>query len=127
MSNKNNAKEVALETILFNCRNALRGAGGTEKNRDAVIGLVFIKFASDKFEARRQEIKQQYGDIIEFLEKKSFYLANNVFYLEPHTRWSYIVKESSSDDIAIKIDKAMADIEKDNPPLEGALLPYCLI
>lgn len=115
-------KEQNLESILFNCRNALRGAGGTEKNRDAVIGLVFIKFAGDKFEKRREEIKAEYGDVPAFLEKKSFYLAQNVFYLEPHCRWSYIVKEASSNDIAVKIDTAMADIEKDNPPLQGALL-----
>ncbi|PEK15724.1 type I restriction-modification system subunit M [Bacillus toyonensis] len=115
-------KEQTLENILFNCRNALRGAGGTEKNRDAVIGLVFIKFASDKFDKRREEIKEQYGDVPAFLEKKSFYLADNVFYLEPHCRWSYLVKEASSNDIAVKIDTAMADIEKDNPPLQGALL-----
>ena len=123
MAKKNDKiNEQSLESILFNCRNALRGAGGTEKNRDAVIGLVFIKFASDKFEKRRAEIKEQYGDVPAFLDKKSFYLAENVFYLEPHTRWSYLVQESSADDIAVKIDKAMKDIENDNPSLEGALL-----
>src|SRR5699024_2344484 len=115
-------QDQALETILFNCRNALRGAGGTEKNRDAVIGLVFLKFAGDKFEKRREDIKQQYGDVPAFLEKKSFYLAENVFYLQPHCRWTYIVQEANSNDIAVKIDTAMADVEKDNPPLQGALL-----
>ena len=34
-------KEVTLETVLWNCRVALRGVGSTEKNRDAVIGLAF--------------------------------------------------------------------------------------
>lgn len=43
-------KEVSLETVLWNCRVALRGIGSTEKNRDAVISLVFLKFAGDKFE-----------------------------------------------------------------------------
>lgn len=42
--------EHSLEQVLWNCRVALRGIGSTEKNRDAVIGLVFLKFASDKFE-----------------------------------------------------------------------------
>ena len=92
---KKNTKETTLENILFNCRNALRGAGGTEKNRDAVIGLVFIKFASDKFEKRRQEIKDKHGDIPVFLENKSFYTAENVFYLEPECRLSYLVNEES--------------------------------
>ena len=115
-------KEQTLETILFNTRNALRGAGSTEKNRDAVIGLIFIKFASDKFEARKEAIKAEYGDVPAFIDNKSFYLAENVFYLEEHTRWAYIVKNASSDDIAIKIDTAMADIEKSNESLQGALL-----
>ena len=39
--------QVPLETVLWNCRVALRGIGSTEKNRDAVIGLVFLKFAGE--------------------------------------------------------------------------------
>ena len=42
-------KEVSLETVLWNCRVALRGIGSTEKNRDAVISLVFLKFGSSRF------------------------------------------------------------------------------
>lgn len=114
-------KEVSLETVLWNCRVALRGVGTTEKNRDAVIGLVFLKFAGDKFEKRRAELKAQYGDIPAFLEKPSFYNAANVFYLKETARWSYIVKHASANDIAVIIDQAMADIEESNPPLKGAL------
>ena len=73
--------QVPLETVLWNCRVALRGIGSTEKNRDAVIGLVFLKFAGDKFEKRRAKLIEQYGEIPAFLEKVSFYNAVNVFYL----------------------------------------------
>ncbi|KJS11850.1 MAG: restriction endonuclease subunit M [Peptococcaceae bacterium BRH_c8a] len=114
-------KEITLETVLWNCRVALRGIGSTEKNRDAVIGLVFLKFAGDKFEKRRAEIKEQYGDVPAFLEKVSFYNAVNVYYIKETARWSYIVKNASANDIAVIIDKAMADIEESNPPLKGAL------
>ena len=116
-------KEVAvsLETVLWNCRVALRGVGSTEKNRDAVIALVFLKFAGDKFEKRRAELIQQYGDIPTFLEKVSFYNAVNVFYLKETARWSYIVKNASANDIAVIIDQAMADIEDSNPSLKGTL------
>ena len=114
-------KEVSLETVLWNCRVALRSIGSLEKKRDAVIALAFINFASVKFERRRQEIIAQYGDIPVFLEKVSFYNAENVYYLEEHCRWSYIVKNAGADDIAVKIDKAMADMEAKNPPLKGAL------
>ena len=114
-------KEVTLETVLWNCRVALRGVGSTEKNRDAVIGLVFLKFAGDKFEKRRQEIIDEYGNVPIFLEKVSFYNAANVFYLKENARWSYIVKNASANDIAVIIDQAMADIEESNKSLKGAL------
>lgn len=112
---------VSLETVLWNCRVALRGVGSTEKNRDAVIALVFLKFAGDKFEKRRAELIAQYGEIPAFLEKASFYNAVNVFYLKETARWSYIVKHASANDIAVIIDQAMADIEDSNPPLKGTL------
>lgn len=112
---------VSLETVLWNCRVALRGVGSTEKNRDAVIALVFLKFAGDKFEKRRAELLEQYGDIPVFLEKASFYNAVNVFYLKETVRWSYIVKNASANDIAVIIGQAMADIDDSNPPLKGTL------
>lgn len=115
------AKEVSLETVLWNCRVALRNIGSLEKKRDAVISLAFIKFASDKFVARRKEIIKEYGDVPVFLEKVSFYNSRNVYYLEEHCRWDYIVKNASANDIAVKIDKALKDIEDKNKPLKGAL------
>ena len=111
---------LSLESVLWNCRNALRGTvGGNEKNRDAVMGLVFLKFAGEKFEKRRAEIQKEYGDT--FLEKDSFYRSKSVFYISEKARWSYIVTNASKDDIAVILDKAMADIEDRNPPLKGAL------
>ncbi|MDO5650308.1 MAG: N-6 DNA methylase, partial [Gallicola sp.] len=114
-------QEVSLETVLWNCRVALRGVGSNDKNRDAVIGLVFLKFAGDKFETRRDEIKAEHGDILMFMEKPAFYNAKNVFYLKETSRWEYIVKNASSNDIAVILDQAMADIEEENPQLNGAL------
>lgn len=117
---KNKIEEVSLESVMMNCRNALRGkVGGNEKNRDTVMGLVFLKFVGDKFSARRMEIIQQHPEI--FWENESFYRSENVFYLSEHARWDYIVEQASSNDIVIKIDRAMADIEERNPPLKGAL------
>lgn len=117
---KSKIEEISLESILMNCRNVLRGkVGGNEKNRDTVMGLVFLKFIGDKFTARREQIMAEYPEA--FWDQESFYRAENVFYLSPHSRWSYIVENASRDDIAIIIDKAMADIEERNPPLKGAL------
>lgn len=119
------SKEMTLENVLWNCRVALRGIGSTEKNRDAVIFLVFLKFAGDKFEKRYEELKQQYGfneglfNVVK--EKTSSYNAVNVFYLNETSRWSYIVAHAGDNDIAVILDTAMADIEKINPSLQGAL------
>ena len=92
-------KEVSLETVLWNCRVALRGVGSTEKNRDAVIGLCFLKFAGDKFEKRYTEIAEENKDkdpaLVQILQNKvSSYNAVNVFYLKETARWSYIVKNA---------------------------------
>lgn len=121
-------KELSLEDALWNCRVALRGVGSLEKNRDAVISLVFLKFVGDKFEARRGELpsvlKEQYG-LDEFppqmLEDPSFYNAANVYYLPEDARWSYLVDNASANDIAVKIDNAMAKAESVNAALKGAL------
>ena len=114
-------KEVSLESVLWDCRVALRGVGTTEKNRDAVISLVFLKFAGDKFEKRKEEIKNEHGDIPMVCEKPAFYNAKNVFYIKDTARWSYIVENAGANDIAIIIDQAIADIEDMNPSLKGAL------
>lgn len=116
---KSQAKEKSLEDVLWDCRVALRGVGSIEKNRDAVISLVFLKFAGDKFEARRKEIVEEYGDIPVFLEKPSFYNAKNVFYLQPESRWQHLVANASASDIAVRIDDAMAKAVESNPSLEG--------
>lgn len=119
--NKNKTEELSLESVLWNCRVSLRGFGSTERNRDAVIGLVFLKFAGDKFEKRRAQIEKEHPDLPMLIEMSASYNADNVYYLNEASRWSYIVKNASSDDIATKIDEAMKDIEKYNPSLIGAL------
>ena len=73
MAKAKKVKAPTLEEVLWNCRVALRGIGSTEKNRDAVISLVFLKFAGDKFEKRRAEIIDKYKDIPAFLENVTFY------------------------------------------------------
>ena len=121
MAKAKQEKEISLETILWNCRVALRGIGGNEKNRDAVLGLVFLKFAGGKFAKRRAEILAEHGDIPAFLDKPAFYASKNVFYLPKECRWEYLVANASASDIAVKIDNAMREIVEKNSSLQGAL------
>ncbi len=119
---KKQESELSLEDILWKCRVALRGVGTTEKNRDAVISLVFLKFAGDKFEKRRQALLAEYKDVpAKILDQPSFYNAANVFYLNETSRWSYINDHATDNGIAAMLDQAMADIETSNPTLKGTL------
>ena len=84
-----------------------------------MLSLIFLKFVSDKFEERRaaliDEGKEKYTDMVEF------YTMKNVFYLPETSRWSYIQQHAKQDDIALKIDSALAAVEKNNASLKGAL------
>lgn len=87
--------------------------------KHVVLGLIFLKFASDKFEERRKELVADNKE--KFLEMKEFYNMSNIFYLPEESRWSYIIENSKQADIALKIDTALHTIEKKNPALKGAL------
>jgi type I restriction enzyme M protein len=84
-----------------------------------VLGLIFLKFAGDKFEEHRAKlIAEGKGKYVEMPE---FYNMNNVFFLDEISRWSYIVQKSKQNDIALIIDTALHTIEKNNKALKGAL------
>lgn len=56
-----------------------------------------------------------------YVDEAAFYTATNVFYLTEHSRWSYLMEHSKQPDIAIKIDAALAEVERVNETLKGAL------
>ena len=56
-----------------------------------------------------------------FIDNVAFYTKDNVFFLPEDSRWSYIIEHAKQDDIALKIDTALYNIEKANPALRGAL------
>lgn len=112
-------KEKSIEETLWQSCDKLRGSIEPSEYKHVVLGLIFLKFASDKFDKLRQELivngKEKY------IEMAPFYNEKNVFFLEEESRWSYISKNAKQNDIALKIDTALHTIEKDNPALKGAL------
>lgn len=112
-------KEKSIEESLWESANKLRGKVEASEYKHVVLSLIFLKFVSDKFEERKEELiaegKERYIDMIEF------YTMKNIFYLPEETRWSYIIANSKQADIALKIDTALSTIEKKNPSLKGAL------
>ncbi len=112
-------KEKSIEETLWDSANKLRGTVESSEYKHVVLGLIFLKFASDKFEERRKELVADNKE--KFLEMKEFYNMSNIFYLPEEARWSFIIENSKQADIALKIDTALHTIEKNNPALKGAL------
>lgn len=108
-----------IEVRLWDSANKLRGSVESSEYKHVVLGLIFLKFASDKFEERRKELMEEGKE--KYLEMKEFYGMKNVFYLEETSRWSYIMQYAKQNDIALKIDTALHQIEKNNKALKGAL------
>lgn len=119
VKNENKKSGKSFEETLWESANKLRGKVEPSEYKHVVLGLIFLKFASDKFEQRKEELisegKKQYIDMVEF------YTMKNVFYLPEESRWSYLKKHAKQDDLALKIDTALATVEKSNPRLKGAL------
>ena len=79
-------KQKSIEETLLDSANKLRGTVEPSEYKHVVLGLIFLKFASDKFEERRKELiaegKEKYIDMVDF------YTMKNVFYLPEISRWS---------------------------------------
>ena len=116
---KKENKQKSIEETLWDSANKLRGTVEASEYKHVVLGLIFLKFASDKFEERRKELITESHEM--YLEMVEFYTSKNVFYLPEVSRWSYLVENARQNDIAIKIDTALFTIEKNNPALKGAL------
>ena len=116
---KKSPKETPIEVTLWESANKLRGSVEPAEYKHVVLGLIFLKFASDKFEEHRQMLIAKGQE--KYIEKPEFYNQSNVFFLDEISRWSYIIKNSKQNDIALKIDTALHNIEKNNKALKGAL------
>jgi len=116
---KKAAPKASFEEALWDTANKLRGKVESSEYKHIVLSLIFLKFSSDRFEARRQELieegKEQYLDMVEF------YTMKNVFYLPEESRWCTIQANAKQDDLAIKIDTALFTVEQNNKALAGAL------
>ena len=116
---KKQAKEKSIEETLWDSANKLRGSVEPAEYKHVVLGLIFLKFASDKFEAHRKAMIAKGQE--KYIEMADFYNQSNVFFLDEISRWSYIIKNAKQNDIALKIDTALHNIEKNNKALKGAL------
>lgn len=122
-----------LEQRLWDAADALRGNQEPSEYKHVVLGLVFLKYISDRFEERRRAIEIALSDPDsddyipnearreQFIESRDEYTSHNVFWVPSEARWDSIQAKAKLPSIGQDIDKAMDLIEKENPVIRGVL------
>ena len=123
-----NDSDLAYADTLWQSADKLRGSIDAADYKHVVLGLIFLKYISDAFQARRAKLKEELAeDGIEgkqaedLLEQRDEYTAEGVFWVPPEARWESIQAQGKAPNIAKLIDDAMYAIEQDNPKLKGKL------
>lgn len=99
-----------LENKLWTAADKLRSSLDASQYKHAVLGLIFVKYVSDAFKLRQEEIKadlanpehEYYLDPADFseeelaaeiaieLEQRDYYTEKNVFWLPIESRWQFL-------------------------------------
>lgn len=127
-SNELTNTDLTRAEILWKAADTLRGQVDAAEYKHVVLGLLFLKYISDAFEARRDELNAELladgiaGVQLErLLENRDEYTAERVFWVPPEARWANLQNQAARPDIATLIDDAILAVERDNPTLKGKL------
>jgi len=115
---KKETATIGFEKQIWDAACVLRGNMDASEYRQVVLGLIFLKYISDKFDERFQELITE-GDGFE--EDRDEYTKEGVFFVPAPARWSAIAGKAHNESIGTVIDEAMRAIEKENPRLKGVL------
>ncbi len=109
---------IGFEEKLWQSADKLRSNMDAAEYKHVVLGLIFLKYVSDSFTEKYDELKAAgYGDE----EDRDEYLADNIFWVPKEARWETIKAHATNPDIGDVIDAAMETIEKENDSLKGVL------
>ncbi len=109
---------LGYEKKLWEMADKLRNQIEPSEYKHVVLGLIFLKYITDSFNERYEEVKKEYPGLE---EDRDAYTAANVFFVPKEARWDYIKKNAKQPTIGNIIDNAMVLIEKENPPLKNVL------
>ena len=113
-----NTANIGFEKEIWDAACILRGNMDAAEYKQVVLGLIFLKYISDKFEARYNELMAEDPD---FAEDRDEYTSCNVFFVPAEARWAKIAEAAHTPEIGRTIDDAMILIEKENVRLKGIL------
>ncbi len=118
---KKKFKPLDLEATLWAAADKMRGHMDAAEYKHVVLGLIFLKYISDAFEERRQELldleKTEGADP----EDPDEYRAEHVFWVPGEARWEKLQAAAKQPEIGALLDAAMEAIERENPSLKGVL------
>jgi type I restriction enzyme M protein len=124
-----------IKKTLWAAADKLRANMDAAEYKHLVLGLIFVKYISDTFDARRVELTKRFADesdeyflhdsdaglVAEELEDRDYYKAANVFWVPEAARWEALRSAAKQVDIGKRIDEALTLIEAENPKLKGIL------
>ena len=113
-----NTGNIGFEETLWKAADKLRGSMDASEYKHVVLGLIFLKYISDKFETKFNALVEEGAG---FEEDRDEYEAENIFWVPKEARWSFIKDNAKDPKIGQFIDDAMILIEKENPSLKGVL------
>ena len=88
MAKKNNTADIGFEKEIWKAADLLRGNLDASEYKSVVLGLIFLKYISDRFEAKYNELVEE-GDGFE--EDKDEYTSENIFFVPQEARWAVVV------------------------------------
>ncbi|PWH12850.1 MAG: N-6 DNA methylase [Anaerolineae bacterium] len=109
---------LGFEAKLWQAADALRSNMDAAEYKHVVLGLIFLKYISDVFDEHYTKLKSEpYADP----EDPDEYRAENIFWVPPEARWTYLQSRAKEPQIGQILDSAMDAIERDNPSLKQVL------
>lgn len=115
---KNNTAEIGFESQIWKAADILRGNMDAAEYKHVILGLIFLKYISDSFEAKCKALVAE-GEGLE--ENRDAYAVENIFFVPAPARWEAIAAKAHTPEIGQVIDAAMEAIEKENKTLKGIL------
>jgi type I restriction enzyme M protein len=118
--NNGSSSNLGFEAKLWASADALRNNMDAAEYKHVVLGLIFLKYISDAFEAKHAELEAQKSQGAD-PEDRDEYRAASIFWVPKEARWSHLKGNAPQPTIGTLVDDAMAAIERDNPTLKGVL------
>jgi type I restriction enzyme M protein len=119
-STKGSTANLGFEAKLWAAADALRNNMDAAEYKHVVLGLIFLKYISDAFEAKHAELESQKAQGAD-PEDPDEYRAARIFWVPKEARWSHLKASAPQPSVGSLVDDAMSAIERDNPSLKAVL------